>query len=259
MPISSHVFASTSVVLNTFEDLVYIKNEKLEWVLINRSFADVFGCKSNVVLNSCDSSFLPKELVEIFELEESEVLRTKQSRYSQHEGIWLGEKRLLGAKRSPLIINSKQFVIGVLKDLRGQHDLEESNITLKNVLAAIERDKVAVQETMAVNVEKTIKPIIAKMRKVKKIDNRAFDVLEDAIEALTSDFYRKIASYRYNLTETEIKVSQMIKRGYRTREISKLLGISNFTVGEHRASIRLKLGLKNSGVNLRTFLNEMPD
>ncbi len=57
-----------------------------------------------------------------------------------------------------------------------------------------------------------------------------------------------------SLSGMELQVAMMIKNGFRTDEIARILSISPHTVKTHRRSIRKKLGIRNSQVNLSSYL-----
>jgi two-component system, NarL family, response regulator NreC len=48
------------------------------------------------------------------------------------------------------------------------------------------------------------------------------------------------------LTGRELEVIAMIAKGYRTREMAQLLGLSHKTVDKHRANLMRKLGLRSA-------------
>jgi len=73
-------------------------------------------------------------------------------------------------------------------------------------------------------------------------------------EAISSDLLERMASGAattvsevQGLTDRELEVLQLIGQGLKTGEIAKALHRSVHTVEAHRASIKRKLGLKNSG------------
>ena len=53
-----------------------------------------------------------------------------------------------------------------------------------------------------------------------------------------------------SLSSMELRVALMIKRGFDSEEIARLLHISPDTIKTHRRSIRKKLGIRNSKINL---------
>jgi DNA-binding CsgD family transcriptional regulator len=52
----------------------------------------------------------------------------------------------------------------------------------------------------------------------------------------------------------ELRVAMMIKKGFSSEEIARLLNVSPHTVKTHRRSIRKKLNIKNSSINLSSYL-----
>ncbi|MDR2110827.1 MAG: helix-turn-helix transcriptional regulator [Spirochaetaceae bacterium] len=56
------------------------------------------------------------------------------------------------------------------------------------------------------------------------------------------------------LTPSEIKVADFIRMGKSSQDIAEALDIARKTVENHRNKLRDKLGLKNKGVNLRSYL-----
>jgi DNA-binding CsgD family transcriptional regulator len=78
--------------------------------------------------------------------------------------------------------------------------------------------------------------------------------LESNINTITSPLIQKLTSTSLGLTPMEIRVAHLIREGLMNKEISELLGISLNTISSHRYKIRTKLGLKNKGKNLRSYL-----
>jgi DNA-binding NarL/FixJ family response regulator len=56
------------------------------------------------------------------------------------------------------------------------------------------------------------------------------------------------------LSKTELRVAILIRNGYKTLEISRLLHLSDLTVKTHRKNIRKKLQISHSKINLATYL-----
>ncbi len=56
------------------------------------------------------------------------------------------------------------------------------------------------------------------------------------------------------LTPSEVKVADFIRMGMSSKDIATTLDIAQKTVDNHRNSLREKLGLKNKGINLQTYL-----
>jgi len=74
---------------------------------------------------------------------------------------------------------------------------------------------------------------------------------------IISPFTYKLSSKVLGLTPKEIHVANLVKDGKTAKEIAGLFDVSVRTIEFHRKSIRAKIGLKNSKVNLRSRLLSM--
>ena len=78
------------------------------------------------------------------------------------------------------------------------------------------------------------------------------DVLETNLNSLfTGSEHLEII---HSLTDQEMRVAALIKRSLTNHKISDLLCISEHTVKTHRKNIRKKLKIKNSTINLSSYL-----
>jgi DNA-binding CsgD family transcriptional regulator len=60
-----------------------------------------------------------------------------------------------------------------------------------------------------------------------------------------------------SLTPTELRVASMIKKGHLSQKIADKLNVSLHTVKSHRRSIRKKLNIQNSAINLASYLRSI--
>lgn len=113
-----------------------------------------------------------------------------------------------------------------------------------------ESEKRIVQRTRTL-----IIPIIEKLQYEKNLKKYRieFDLLVDYIGNLTSDLANDI-KVATALSAAELRVASMIKNGMSSEDIAEHLNLSVFTIKTHRKNIRKKLKLKNSGVNLKSYL-----
>jgi DNA-binding CsgD family transcriptional regulator len=63
-----------------------------------------------------------------------------------------------------------------------------------------------------------------------------------------------LKSHFQNLTPAEIQITNFIKEGLTSKEIADILNVAEKTVEIHRYNIRMKLGIKNKKINLRSHL-----
>lgn len=137
--------------------------------------------------------------------------------------------------------------------------LQETNTALKVLLKRRESDQQDLEEQVMVNVKEFVLPYLD-MLKDLPLDERQsayVNILESNLADITSAFSKRLSLDYYNLTKSERKVANFIRQGKKTREIAILLNLSPRTVESFRLSIRHKLRLNNSKINLRTFLQSV--
>lgn len=138
-------------------------------------------------------------------------------------------------------------------------ELEETNAALKVLLKKIQEDKLEFEESVMGNVRQRISPQLKKLRKslLNSRQTKQLDILETALEDITSPFLRNLSSLSAELTPTEIQVADMVREGKTSKEIAELIPSSVRAVEFHRHSIRSKLGILKQRVNLRAYLQSL--
>jgi DNA-binding NarL/FixJ family response regulator len=136
-------------------------------------------------------------------------------------------------------------------------ELDDINTTLRNVLQNIQKENDKNIENIVLNIEKNILPLVHSLKNSKKFDLQIIKMLEENIDKINSNFHRSLINYKYGLTPTEIKICKLVKSGYLAKEIANILYVETNTINEHKSNIRKKLGLKNSSINLKLYLDEI--
>ena len=141
------------------------------------------------------------------------------------------------------------------------HTLEEKeqalrlkSIALGEVVEQIEAFKKAFRENIAANIRDSVLPIVEKLR-LNEAPADLIDLLERALQDINDRFGIRIAQIAPNLSSRESEISRMIHCGLSSKQIARLLGISQETVEKHRRNIRRKVGITGRKVNLAAFLN----
>jgi PAS domain S-box-containing protein len=182
------------------------------------------------------------------QLEMRVIERTKELESLNRANIREIEER----KRAEKLLLQKE------KDLiEKSQELVELNSALKVLLKQREQDKEDVAKDVFSNIEKNILPYLKKLQSSSTINHRDkeyIEVIALEINNLVSPFLRNLSNQYSKFTPTEIKVSNLIKDGKATKEISELLNISPLSVEFHRKHIREKLDIVNKKVNLRSYL-----
>jgi PAS domain S-box-containing protein len=134
--------------------------------------------------------------------------------------------------------------------------LEQKNAALRELLSLVEQEKKEVKERVAANIEAILIPCLEKIEAGNRKDVHLRQ-LRSALEDLTSSFGQKLSASRKKLTPREIEVCNLVKDGLDSKEIAQILNVAVHTVEKHRRMARNKLGLANTGTNLRTYLSSL--
>lgn len=137
--------------------------------------------------------------------------------------------------------------------------LEEANTALRVMLKTADQVKSEMRENVLFNVKRFVLPYLEEIKR-SPMDERQMlylKMLEQSLNEVTSPFLQGMSAQSLSLTPTEITVTSLIKQGKTTKEIADMLHMSPRTVETHRYNIRTKLGLKNTTVNLRTYISSL--
>jgi PAS domain S-box-containing protein len=136
--------------------------------------------------------------------------------------------------------------------------LSEKNIALRHVMGQLEEEKKSIAETVRDNMEQLVLPQIDKIRMACSTDGQKYlQLLEYNLKEITAGFGKRGFAKLNTLTQKEIEICDMIKRGMSCKEIARLQNTSPRTVETHRNRIRRKLGITDTSVNLVTFLKNL--
>jgi DNA-binding CsgD family transcriptional regulator len=139
-------------------------------------------------------------------------------------------------------------------------DLGEFNTALKVLLKRREEDKSELEKKVLFSVEELTMPYIKEMKNTRLSSRQKtlMDIMESNLKEIISPFSERISEKISKLTPMEIQVANLVKQGQATKEIAGLLYLSTKTIDCHRENIRKKIGIKNTKINLRTYLLSSP-
>jgi PAS domain S-box-containing protein len=246
------------MVRNTFSDGKSHDQEKE--VIGRHGNKMIFWCTCNVA-ERYENGY-PKRVVTIYR----DITKLKQI-----------EKDLQEANHKLVLKNEKKakYLSQTLKKMRDkekdliQHksDLEklnkemiETNRALSVLARNIDKNKEVFEKKIRETCTVKLLPIIKDLKNNKTCQKimADLDVLETNLSSIfsNSNHHHEIISY---LTDQEMRVAALIKRGLTSQKISNLLCISEETVKTHRKNIRKKLKINNTNVNLVSYLkSNMP-
>jgi PAS domain S-box-containing protein len=142
--------------------------------------------------------------------------------------------------------------------LAEQTMLRDKNVALREVLEHIETEKNLIKDQITANKDRVILPLLASLKGKVGNGNRGFvDLVEKALEEITSPFANNLSKRCGSLSPREVEVCAMIKNGMLSKEIADCLGVSVQTVHKFRQRIRQKLGITNDSTDLGEVLRSM--
>lgn len=134
--------------------------------------------------------------------------------------------------------------------------LERKNIALSEIIKQVNSEKRTLNKNIDANIEHILLPILKKI-KLMHPDNEYIDLLKHRLENLTSLQGRIGIARRVNLSPREMEVCNLVRDGFTSKDIARLLNISYRTVEKHRKNIRRKLGISGKKINLFIFLTQL--
>jgi PAS domain S-box-containing protein len=142
---------------------------------------------------------------------------------------------------------------------KGRRELEEMNSALKVLLKQREEDKANMEMNIISNIKTSVLPYMEKLELSGLTDGQmaVSSMIKSLLGEITSPFIRKVSSEFLGFTPNEIQVAALVKEGKSSKEIAEILNISLNTVHTYRYKIRIKTGLKNNKVNLRSYLQTL--
>ena len=134
-------------------------------------------------------------------------------------------------------------------------ELINTNKALSVLARNIDQKRERVQEKITRTVNSKILPIIEQFQKNKAFAKHRpeLDVLKAYLNELTADS-KDGPGVIFILSNTELRVATMVKNGFTSPEIARLLSVSLDTIKTHRKNIRRKLNINNAKINLTTYL-----
>jgi PAS domain S-box-containing protein len=141
------------------------------------------------------------------------------------------------------------------KAKKQSHEIEKLN----NALNKIIKDTDKIENNVKSNINEIVIPYLDTIENTSTGDGQKIyiDILRSNLSNIASPISRKLNSLHQNLTPTEIKVSDFIRHGKSTKQISDLMYVSIKTVKTHRRNIRKKLGLNGKKTNLIAYFRSI--
>ena len=170
-------------------------------------------------------------------------------------------KRIIAQQKLELIIEKEESI--KMKNDKLNDEIKRRNRELITKTMLIVKNKKAMQN------------ILEKIKKLKLISKKSNqDILKEILSEIKinskdfwddfflyfngihTSFLQKLSAKFPDLTNTEIKITTLIKLNLSTNDISKITSTSPRTIDKHRTNIRKKINV-NTGETLSDFLNKL--
>lgn len=143
------------------------------------------------------------------------------------------------------------------RELRNKAErLEETNVVLNLLLEKRDTDRNEFENAMVQNVKELVLPYLQKL-KGNGLDAKQktyVHILERNLDDIMSPFLHGMSLGSLKFTPAELQIINLLKEGLSTKQMAGFFDLSPRTVESYRDNIREKLGLKNTKMNLRSYL-----
>ncbi len=137
-------------------------------------------------------------------------------------------------------------------------ELRDKNAALREILFQIESEKRRYLRELCGLVETKLSALIEDAPRLsEELARKVMERLRCELDQFTASRASTATDPFVTLSPREVQVCEYIKRGMSNKEIGELLSLSPMTVEKHRHSIRKKLGLTNTDVNLYSYLRNL--
>jgi PAS domain S-box-containing protein len=187
---------------------------------------------------------LHKRLEETFEKINTEL----EQRVKQRTRTLEGAAEKLEKKQQELLRHKMELETA-------NRELVQTNAALTVLARNIDKKRDETEKRIAQTISSQIMSLIEEL-KTHKIPEKSRAIVELLLVHLNELTRAGSRSHEVivALSAMELRVATMIKNGFTSEEIARVLNISPHTVKTHRRNIRKKLNLKNENINLPSYL-----
>jgi len=247
---------------------IMLIDDSLTIIQANQKSADIFGMTIQEIERiSCYRIFHP-DSIDTLSLATS--IKEGDAWHGEFNGVTKsGDTFPASITFNKFSLSNKHFLHLIIRNVTQQKSMEqylmqektkaeEMNVTLRNVMKAIDREKEELELSISQKVVTNIIPSIQKLANEESSEIREMymNILRDQLTGLTKSSGSMDNSDMIKLTKSEIQVCQLIQTGASSKDIADHMNISLETVQTHRKNIRKKLGLSGKDINLFAYLNK---
>jgi PAS domain S-box-containing protein len=252
---------------------IYLKDADNRIVWVNQSYADMLGFGSEDLIGKrVDDLVNDPALMAELRREDETVLSTGRPLFNLVKQPQRDRQKFIRIDKLPFVDKHRKVtgIIGLAVEIPAtdaetvrekltvvSRRLEDTEAALRVLLDQREKDASQNREKLGERVKSLVLPYLENLKQTKlgKSQHAYVELIEENLKGFYDANYAKLAGPEYKLSPTELKVAQLVRDGKTNKEIAKLMNLSKSTILTHRHHVRVKLGIRNKKVNLRSLLN----
>ena len=121
-------------------------------------------------------------------------------------------------------------------------NLEEVNTALRVLLNKRDQDRIELEKKVLYNVKELVSPYLDRLSRLELDETQMalLGISKSNLNDIISSFTRNLSAEGLGLTPSEIEVSNLIRHGKTTKQITKILNLSSRTIETHRKKNKKK-------------------
>jgi PAS domain S-box-containing protein len=246
---------------------IYLKDTDNRCVWMNQSYAAMLGFEpKDLIGKRVDDVVNDPELMAVLHKEDESVYATGRPLFNLVKQPRNDNKKFIRIDKIPFIDKNRNVVgiIGLVVEIDEppieadvfQAKLSETETALRVLLEHREKDVSLTKEKLVHKNKTLVMPYLTNLKQtsVQPDQLEYIELIEENLKNFYDPSYAKLSAPEYKLSPNELKVAQLVRDGKTNKEIDKMLHLSKSTILTHRHHVRVKLGIRNKKVNLRSLL-----
>jgi len=253
---------------------IYLKDTDNRILWVNQSYAAMVGFEpKDLIGKRVDDVVNDPELMAVLRKEDETVYATGQPVFNLLKNPTNDKIKFIRIDKIPFIGKNRKIsgIIGLAVEIDGpplevealqekvsstSQKLADTETALRVLLEHREKDASLTKEKLGERVKTLVLPYLENLRQTPLQPDQLeyLDLIEENLKNFYDPNYAKLSAPEYKLSPSELKVAQLVRDGKTNKEIAKMLHLSKSTILTHRHHVRVKLGIKNKKVNLRSLL-----
>jgi PAS domain-containing protein/DNA-binding CsgD family transcriptional regulator len=254
---------------------IYFKNTDNRILWVNHAFARITGLETKDFLDQrVEDLVSDNEILGTLREQDNYVYATGKPLFNFMIPRFNNQSGYYRLDKLPFINRSGELagIIGLVVEVEDTHPpiealkkelvstskkLAETETALRVLIERREQDVSLSRDALNAKVKDLLVPYLENLKQTQltAAQSEFVDLIETNLKNFYDPAYARLSSPAYRLSPTELKVAQLVRDGKTNKEIAQLLHLSRSTILTHRHHVRVKLGIRNKKVNLRSLLN----